>query len=204
VNPCRPEGLEQVLNSPIDADAGKESDQSKEDQKGQRFAKNQTIIEDTLQLLKPLNVNMKSKEKCDHYRYRDEVEDKEQNSFGPATFPFKGEDKREMEEEEGCKGQSDKDHLHAEDRIDRIGAVDHDEFAHIPGGEGKDKTGKEPVGHIFGIAGEYDETKGEVHRKSKSGRKCQDIHQFTFLFNSPSTDEDPRRNLPFTIQQSLA
>jgi hypothetical protein len=178
--------LEQILNSPIDADAGKEDDQSEKDQKDQRFAENQTIIEDISQLLKPLDVDTKSKEKCNHNRYRDEIEDKEPKSFCPAALPFKGKDKRETEEKEGCKGQSDKYHLRAEDRIDRVDAVDHDEFAYIPGGEGKDKTGKEPVGHIFGIAGEHDETEGEVHRKGKSSRECQDVHQFTFLFNPPS------------------
>jgi hypothetical protein len=66
-----------------------------------------------------------------------------------------------------------------------MNAVDHDKFAYIPGGEGKDKACKEPVSHIFGIAGKNDQTKGKVHRKSKRSRECQDVHRSTFLSNPP-------------------
>jgi hypothetical protein len=196
VNLCCPERLEQILNAPIDADAGKKGDQSKKDQKDPRFTKKQTIIEDISQFFKPLDVNTKSNEKCGHNRYRDEIEENEPKPFCPGALPFKGKEKRETEEKEGCKGQSNKDHPHSEDRMDWIDTVDHDEFAYIPGGEGKDKTGKEPVGHIFGIAGEHDETEGEVHRKSKSSRECQDIHWFTFAVH-PSKEPVQTRHSSF-------
>jgi len=75
-----------------------------------------------------------------------------------------------MKKEQRSKDQSYKDHLHPKDGMDWIDAVNHDEFAYIPGGEGKDKAGKKPVSHIFGIAGENDQTKGKVHRKGKRVR----------------------------------
>jgi hypothetical protein len=84
-----------------------------------------------------------------------------------------------MEEEQGSKGQSCKDHLHPKDGIDYIDTADHDEFAHIPGGEGKDKACKETVSYILGVAGENDETEGKIHRKGKRGRKRQDVHRST-------------------------
>jgi hypothetical protein len=43
---CCPEGLEQILNAPIDIDTGKEGDQTKEYQKNERFFKKKAIIED--------------------------------------------------------------------------------------------------------------------------------------------------------------
>ena len=64
--------------------------------------------------------------------------------------------------------------------MERIDAADHDEFAHIPSGEGEDKTGKEPVSDILGITGDDDQTKDKVHGKGKCSRECQDVHQSTF------------------------
>jgi hypothetical protein len=102
------------------------------------------------------------------------------------TLSLERKEKREMKKEQGSKNQSYKDHLHPKDRSDWIDAVDHDKFAHIPGGERKDKACKEPVGHIFWIAGKNDETERKVHRKSERGRECQDIHRSTFLSNPPN------------------
>lgn len=67
--------------------------------------------------------------------------------------------------------------------MDWISTADHDELAHVPSGEGKDKTCKEPVSYIFGVAGEDDETKGKIHRKGKRSRKRQDVHRSTFRIN---------------------
>jgi len=64
--------------------------------------------------------------------------------------------------------------------MERIDTADHDELAHIPSGEGKDKACKKLVSDIFGIAGDDDQTKDEVHRKGKCRREGQDIHQTTF------------------------
>jgi hypothetical protein len=95
------------------------------------------------------------------------------------AFSFEWKHKRKMEEEQRSKDQSYKDHLHPKDGMNGIDAADHDELAHIPGGKGKDKTGKELVSYIFGVTGEDDETKGEVHGKGKRSRKRQDVHQST-------------------------
>jgi hypothetical protein len=81
-----------------------------------------------------------------------------------------------MKEEEGCKSQPGKDHPHPEDHMNGVRAVDHDHFAYVPGSEGKDKAGKEPMSYIFRIAGKHDEAQGKVHRKGKRCRKCQNVH----------------------------
>jgi hypothetical protein len=85
-----------------------------------------------------------------------------------------------MEEEQGSKGQSYKYHLHPKDGVDWIDAADHNELAHIPSGEGKNKTGKKLVSDILGFAGDDKQTKDEVHRKGECSRECQDVHQTTF------------------------
>jgi hypothetical protein len=86
------------------------------------------------------------------------------------AFSFEGKNKRKVQEEEGCKSQPSKDHPYAKDSVDRVDAVDHDDFAYVPGRKGKDKAGKEPMSCIFRIAGKHDETQGEVHRKGKRRR----------------------------------
>jgi hypothetical protein len=48
-----------------------------------------------------------------------------------------------------------------------IDAVDHDEFTHIPGGKGKDKTGEELMSDIFRLTGKDNETKNDVHGKGQ-------------------------------------
>jgi hypothetical protein len=64
-----------------------------------------------------------------------------------------------------------------------IDTTNHDQLTHIPGGEGKDKTGKEPMGSIFGFAGKDDQTENEVHGKGKGRRKGQNIHPLTLIQN---------------------
>jgi hypothetical protein len=88
-----------------------------------------------------------------------------------------------MEEKQGSKSESCKDHPHPEDSVDWVEAADHDDFTYVPGGKGKDKAGKEPVSYIFRIAGKHDETQGEVHRKGKRRRQGQDIHRSHPLFS---------------------
>jgi hypothetical protein len=60
--------------------------------------------------------------------------------------------------------------------MNQVRASDHDDFAYVPGGKRKDKAGKEPMSYTFGFTGKHDETQGEVHRKGKCSRKCQDVH----------------------------
>jgi hypothetical protein len=85
-----------------------------------------------------------------------------------------------MEEKQGDKGQSHKDHFHPKDSMERIDTADHDEFAHIPSGKGKDKARKKLVSDILGITGDDEQTKDEIHRKGKCSRECQNVHQTTF------------------------
>jgi hypothetical protein len=68
--------------------------------------------------------------------------------------------------------------------MEGIDAADHDEFAHIPSSEGKDKARKKLVSDIFGITGDDEQTKGEVHCKGECRRECQDVHQTTFFPNA--------------------
>ena len=89
-----------------------------------------------------------------------------------------------MEKEQRSKSQSNEDHLHSEYRTNGIDAADHDQLTHIPSGEGKDKTGKEPMSNIFRFAGEDDQTEGEVHRKGKGCGEGQNVHPFTFVGNA--------------------
>jgi hypothetical protein len=177
--------LDQIFDSPIGANAHEEGDQSKKDQKYQWLLKEQAIIEDTFQFFEPFDIDSESKEKCHQNRHWDQIEEEKVPSFCPSALSLEGKDKREMKKEQRSKDQSYKDHPHPKDRIDWIDATDHDEFAHIPGGEGKDKACKEPVSHIFGIAEKNDETKGKVRRKGERRRECQDIHRSTFLSNPP-------------------
>jgi hypothetical protein len=177
--------LDQIFNSPINTDARKKGHQSQEEQKYQWFLKEQAIIEDTSQFIEPLDIDLESKEKCHQDRQWDYIKEEKHPSPCPLALSLEGKEKREMKKEQGSKNQSYKDHLHPKDRIDWIDATNHDEFAHIPGGEGKDKACNEPMSHIFGIAGKNDETKGKVHRKGKRSRECQDIHRSAFLSNLP-------------------
>jgi hypothetical protein len=85
-----------------------------------------------------------------------------------------------MEKEKGSKDQSYQYHLHPKDSMERIDTAGHDEFAHIPSSEGKDKARKKPMSDILGITGDDDQTKDEVHRKGKSRREGQDIHPIPF------------------------
>jgi hypothetical protein len=55
--------------------------------------------------------------------------------------------------------------------MEGIDAADHDEFTHIPGGEGKDKAGEELMSHVLRLAGKCDQTKDDVHGKGKGSRK---------------------------------
>jgi hypothetical protein len=172
----RPEGLDQILNAPKGANAPKERNQSNEDQKDQRFVQKKSIIEDAFQLPEPFDVDLEGKEKCHQDRYRHQIQGKTSPPLCPPARSFEGKNKREVEEKQGGKREPCKDHLHSEDRMNRVRAADHDDFAYVPGGKGKDKAGKEPMSHTFGFTGKHDETQGEVHRKGKCSRKCQDVH----------------------------
>ena len=76
-----------------------------------------------------------------------------------------------MKKEHGSKGQSCENHLDPKDRIDGIDAADHDQLTQIPGSKGKDEASKKPMGHISGLAGKNNQTKGEVHCKGEGCRK---------------------------------
>ena len=68
-----------------------------------------------------------------------------------------------MEKKNRRISQPGKDDLRPQDGSFGIATIDHDEFAHIPCGEGEDETGEKPIGDIFRIAGEDDQTEGDVH-----------------------------------------
>jgi hypothetical protein len=189
--------LDQIFNSPVSADAREEADQSKKDRKDQWTFKKEAIIENISQFSEPLDINSEGKEKRDQGRHWNEIEEIKSESLCPSTFSFKGEDKSEVEKEQGSKDQSYKDHLHPKDGMNWIDAADHDEFAHIPCGERKDKACKEPVSDIFEVAGKDDQTEGEVYREGKCSRKRQDIHRST-LPSTPLTL--PTRRLPLSPQ----
>jgi hypothetical protein len=59
-----------------------------------------------------------------------------------------------VEEKDRCVSQTGEDDLRPQHGVFGILTNYHDEFAHIPGGEGEDETGEKPVGDILGIAGE--------------------------------------------------
>ena len=75
-----------------------------------------------------------------------------------------------MEKKQGSESKPCEDHLHPEDRVNRVRAADHDDFAYVPGSKGKDKASKEPMSCTFRVAGKHDETQGEIHRKGKRRR----------------------------------
>jgi len=165
-NPSRPERLNQILDAPIDADARKEGQQTKKDQKNDRLFKEQAIIEDISQLFEPFNIDSKGEKKSYQKGERNQVEEKEPISFSPRTL-LRWEDKREMEKKQGRKSQTHEDHLHPKDGPYRIDAADHNQLTQIPGSKGKDETSKKPMSDISGFTGKNDQTKGEVHRKGE-------------------------------------
>jgi hypothetical protein len=75
MHPCRPKGLDQIINSPIDANTGEESGQSDEDQKYERLLKEQAIIEDTPQFFEPFEIDLEGKKKCHQDRHWDQIKE---------------------------------------------------------------------------------------------------------------------------------
>ncbi len=73
-----------------------------------------------------------------------------------------------MEEENRCISQAGEDDFRPQHGVFGILTNYHDEFAHIPGGEGEDDTGEKPVGDILGIAGENNQTEGNIYGEGQS------------------------------------
>jgi hypothetical protein len=82
---------------------------------------------------------------------------------------FQWEDKGKMEEENRCISQAGEDDFRPQYRVFGILTIYHDKFAYIPGGEGEDNTSEKPVGGIFGIAGEDNQTEGNIYGEGQSG-----------------------------------
>jgi hypothetical protein len=138
--------LDQIFDSPVDANACEKGSESKEDQKYQWLLKEEAVIEDTSQFLEPLDIDSESKEKSHQDYHRNQIEEKKVPSSCPSALSSEGKEKREMKKEQRSKDDSYKDHLHPKDGIDEIIAIDHDELAHIPSGKGKNEACEEAVG----------------------------------------------------------
>ena len=54
--------------------------------------------------------------------------------------------------------------------MDGVETADHNDLPYVPSGKRKDKTGEEPMSDVLWIAGEDDQTEGEIHRKGKRRR----------------------------------
>jgi hypothetical protein len=163
--------LNQVLDAPINADPRKKGDQTKEERKNQRLFKEETVIEDISQFFKLFDADAKGEKKGHQDGHWNQIEENKFEPFGPFALLLERKNKGEVKKEKGSKSQSDKDHLYPPNGPDRIDAIDHDQFAQVPGGEGENKTGKKFVAHVLRVAREDDQTKDQVHGKGKSRRK---------------------------------
>jgi hypothetical protein len=128
-----------------------------------------------------MNINGEEGEKEGEDHSGNEIEDDQilLSKKGDSLLQWK--DKGKVEEEDRCISQTGEDDLRPQHGVFGTSTIYHDEFSHIPRGEGEDETREKPVGDIFGVAGEDNQTEGNIHGKGQSSRQGQNVHRTPYL-----------------------
>ena len=122
------------------------------------------VVEDSPDLQDPPDVHLEKEDKGDEQGNRSRIKD----GAAPAIEEMGkllGKDIGKMEEEDGKKKDPGEDDLDAHQGHGLEVAVDHDQLARVPGHEGKDQQGEDPVDHSLRIVEENNQTESQVDGK---------------------------------------
>jgi len=115
-----------------------------------------------------MHINGEEGEKEGEDHSGNEIEDDQILLSKKGDFLLQWKDKGKVEEEDRCISQAGEDDLRPQHGVYGTLTIYHDEFSHIPRGEGEDEPREKPVGEIFGVAGEDNQTEGNIHGKGQS------------------------------------